>query len=448
MWGPLHESEPVKSQLLRLWQSRLSGTLTSLYALYAVNSLCPLVLISYLARVLGPQAWGQYVLVDACARVVQVLVEYGFKVSGTREVAGNIERPEARALIVSGVAGAQLVLAAAALAAMGILAACSTPFRNSAPLLPGGALCAVSVAMSPIWYFQGVERLGRMVAVDLATRIAGLCGILYLVRGPADSWKVLTVQGIFALLSLVLGYWLVSQDVPLRMPRGRVIKESLRSGRALFLSKASVLLYTVANPVIASFAVGPREVGFFAAADRICRAAVNSLYPMNQTFYPRIVQLNEISRSRAARFACKAGAAMLAYNSVTAAFLFFGAGPLVRIIMGPQFAATAGPLRILALVPLANAVSNLLGLQWMIALRMDRAYLAVIAGAGLANLGLMPWLAGSFGLPGMSWAVVTSEALAAAAIYAILALRGADPLRGALRARRRGVPPLEGTQPC
>ncbi len=116
--------------------------------------------------------------------------------------------------------------------------------------------------------------------------------------------------------------------------------------------------------------------------------------------------------------------------------------------MGPQYAASVGLLRILALIPIANAVSNLLGLQWMIALRMDRAYLGVIVSAGLANLALMPQLAGAYGLPGMSWAVVTAEALAAAAIYAVLALRGADPIREALRARRRSVPPIVGSQPC
>ncbi|RPI09461.1 MAG: hypothetical protein EHM65_09130, partial [Acidobacteriales bacterium] len=347
----------MKSRLLRLRQSRLPGTLASLYTLYAVNYLCPLILIAYLARTLGPQAWGQYVFADACARVVQVLVEYGFHLSGTREVAGHMYRRQERARIVSGVIGAQLALAAGAVAALAILGTWSTPFRNSAPLLPGGALWAVSAAMSPIWYFQGMQRLGRMVAIDLATKLAGLGGILCLVRGPADIWKVLTVQGGFALLSLVLGYWLVFRDVPLVMPRVKLIQQSLRSGRALFLSKAGVLLYTVANPVIASFLVGSREVGYFAVADRICRAAVNSLHPMNQTFYPRIVQLNAISRSLAARFACQAGAAMLAYNSVTSAILFFGAAPLVRIIVGPQYAASVGLLRILALIPIANAVS-------------------------------------------------------------------------------------------
>lgn len=438
----------MKPRLLGLWQSRLSGTLASLYALYAVNYLCPLVLIAYLARTLGPQAWGQYVFADACARVAQVLVEYGFHLSGTREVAGNVNHREARARIVSGVIGAQLVLAASAVAALGILATCSTPFRNLAPLLPGGALWAVSAAMSPIWYFQGVQRLGRMVAIDLAAKLASLCGILCLVREPADNWKVLTVQGGCALLSLLLGYRLVFRDVPLIMPRVAMIQESLRSGRALFLSKAGVLLYTVANPVIASFCVGPREVGYFAAADRICRAAVNSLHPMNQAFYPRIVQLNAISRSLAARFAIQAGAAMLAYNSVTSAVLFFGADALVRIVVGPQYAASVGLLRIFALIPIANAVSNLLGLQWMIALRMDHVYLGVCISAGLTNLVLMPRLAGAYGLPGMSWAVVAAEALAATAIYIILALRGADPLGEVLRARRRSVPPIDGSQPC
>jgi PST family polysaccharide transporter len=441
----------VKSLLLRVRQSRLSSTLAALYVLYAANYLCPLVLISYLARTLGPQAWGQYVFAEACARVVQILVEYGFHLSGTRAVASSTGHREARALIVSGVIGAQLMLAASAVTALGILATYSAPFRSAAPLLPGGVLYAVCVAMCPIWYFQGVERLGRMVGIDLATKVVGLCGILYLVREPADNWKVLTVQGGFAFLSLVLGYSLVFREVPPLLPRLKVVRESLRSGSTLFLSKASILLYTVANPVIASFCVGPREVGLFAAADRICRGAVNSLHPMNQAFYPRIVQMNAISRSGAARFACKAGAVMLAYNCVTSAVLFFGAEPLVRIIVGKQYAASVGPLRVLALIPIANAVSNLLGLQWMLALRMDRAYLAVSLCAGLANLAMMPQLAGAYGLRGMSWSVVTAEALAAAAISVILVARRADPLREALRAHpgdlaRRGANSLRGTE--
>jgi PST family polysaccharide transporter len=438
----------VKSLLPNAGPSHLQSTLASLYVLYAVNYLCPLVLISYLARTLGPHAWGQYVFAEACSRVVQVLVEYGFHLSGTREIASHRSSREDRARIVSGVIGSQVILAAGAVAVLGILGTCSPPFRSSAHLLPGGLLFAVCVAMSPIWYFQGVERLGAMVGIDLGTKLAGLCAVLYLIREPADSWKVLMIQGMFALLSLVIGYGLVFRDVPPLMPQAKGIKECLRSGRILFLSKAGVLLYTVANPVIASFSVGPRQVGYFAAADRICRAAVNSLHPMNQAFYPRIVQMNEINRGLAARFACKAGAAMLAYNSMTSLILFFGAEPLVRILVGGQYAASAGLLRILALIPIANAVSNLLGLQWMIALRMDRAYFGVVAGAGITNLGLMPLLAGAYGLQGMSLAVVTAELAAAAAIYAILALRGADPLRQALSERRRRVRPIDGSQPC
>jgi polysaccharide transporter, PST family len=438
----------VKSPSVQTGESRLSSALASLYALYAVNYLCPLVLISYLARTLGPQAWGQYVFADACARVVQVLVEYGFHLSGTREVAIYRSDRGTRAKIVSGVIGAQLALAAVAMTALGILGSCSQTFQSSALLLPGAVSSAVCVAMSPIWYFQGVGRLGAMVGIDLGAKLAGLCSILYLVRGPADNWKVLTIQGLFAFISLAFGYGLVFRDVPLRMPRVGAIKESLVSGRALFLSKAGVLLYTVANPVIASFLVGLRELGYFAAADRICRAAVNSLHPMNQAFYPRIVQMNEVSRELAARFACKAGGAMLAYNSMTGAILFFGAEPLVRILVGGEYTASVGLLRILALIPIANAVSNLLGLQWMIALRMDRAYFGVVVSAGLLNLALMPVLGREGGPAGMCMAVVAAEMLAAAAIWVILGLRGADPLREALGRRRRRVPPLDGSQPC
>lgn len=426
---------PRLNVLARIVDSRLPGMLASLYGLRLVNYVCPLVLVPYLARVLGPQGWGVYAFAEACGRGVQMLVEYGFQLAGVREVALRRNDRKELAALVSGMLGAQLAMGAAALAVLFLLTAAFGPFRQAAALLPGAFLYGLGLGLSPIWYFQGTERLARMVTIDILSRMIGVGGVFLLVRSPGDNWKALTIQGVLACSGAVAGWGLVSMQIPLRFAKPADIWDGLHGGWTLFLSKGATLLISALNPVLAAFSVGAREVGLFFGADRICRAAVNSLHPMNQAFYPRLVLLVEEDHRRGARFACRAGTAMLLHNLLLSAVLYFGAGPLVKLILGAQYMESAGILKILAFIPLANALNNLLGLQWMLALRMDRAYLGAVVCAGLTNLWMFPWLAARWGTQGMAWGSLSVELLLLAAIGVQLAWRRADPFHALLGAR-------------
>jgi len=428
--------------LARIRGSRLPGMLASLYGLRLVNYVCPLVLVPYLARVLGPQGWGVYAFAEACGRGVQMLVEYGFQLAGVREVALRRNNRKELGASVGGMLGAQVAMGAAALAVLLVMTAAFDPFRRAATLLPGAFLYGLGLGLSPLWYFQGTERLARMVAIDILARMAGVGGVFVLVREAGDSWKALAIQGALACAGAAAGWSLAFFEIPLRLPKPAQLWEGMRTGWTLFLSRSATLLVSALNPVLAAFSVGTREMGLFFGADRICRAAVNSLHPMNQAFYPRLVVLVEKDRLQAAAFACRAAAAMLLHNLLLSGALYLGAGPLVKLILGAQYAESAAVLKILAFIPLANALNNLLGLQWMLALRMDRAYLGAVICAGLTNLWLFPLLAARWGTRGMAWGSLSVELLLLAAISLQLVMRRADPFWVLLR-RRRSRPEAE-----
>lgn len=426
--------EPAHSGSLR-------GNLAALYAAYGVNYLFPLALIPFLSRTLGVQAFGLYAFADGCGRTLSVLLEYGMHLSGTREVATHRQDRRQLGEVVAGVLGLQVLLALAAVTLVAILAWTTIPFRQSALLLPGAVMWAVCTALWPIWYHQGVEKPARIVFLDAAAKVVGLCGIFVLVKSPEHAWRVLTIQGLVALVSTIAAYYLVWREAEPVFPTGGMILRAYRAGLPVFLSKASVLLYTAANPIIISFLAPLEVVGYFAGAERICRAAVNTMHPMNQSFYPRMVGLLASNVESAAIFAVKTARIMCCYAAVLFLGLWFGADVIVRVILGGDYAPVSLALRVLSLVPLANAISNSFGLQWMLALRMDRAYLlAVLAGSAL-NLVLMPALFGPFGLRGLGASVVAAETMTAAIILLALNSKRRDPFRLA----RTRVQPV---QPC
>ncbi|MFX9912081.1 oligosaccharide flippase family protein, partial [Acinetobacter baumannii] len=66
------------------------GLVQNVLALYGVqiaNYLFPLITVPYLARVLGPKGWGMVAFAQAFGQYLMLVVEYGFSLSATREVA-------------------------------------------------------------------------------------------------------------------------------------------------------------------------------------------------------------------------------------------------------------------------------------------------------------------------------------------------------------------------
>jgi PST family polysaccharide transporter len=96
---------------------------------------------------------------------------------------------------------------------------------------------------------------------------------------------------------------------------------------------------------------------------------------------------------------------------------------LVHIMLGPGFEPAVPVLRVLALLPILLALSNVFGLQWMLPLGLDRPFNAIILGAGFINLSLAVVLAPHYAQMGMAYAVVFSETFVTLAMYVFLSIK-------------------------
>jgi O-antigen/teichoic acid export membrane protein len=114
-------------------------------------------------------------------------------------------------------------------------------------------------------------------------------------------------------------------------------------------------------------------VGYFAGAEKICRAVLVGLTdPVHRSLYPRITHLLASSRERARALVRLGAAGVVALGLFLGAAAFLLADPLVRILLGAEFAPAAGALRILALLPAAIALKWAIGLEWMMPLGLVR----------------------------------------------------------------------------
>ncbi len=384
--------------------------MAALYGVQFSRKLLPLIGIPYLARTLGPAGWGTVAFVGALAELIVLLIEFGFNLSATREIARERDSKSACSEIMAGVLGAQIALA---LLGVAIALAISNwiPLLHEHPrLLATGLFYAVAQGLLPLWFFQGLERMRIAAALEITGKLLGLAGIFLLVHTPADAWKVLALTGLAPALSSAVGIWLAYRVIPFRAPSVRLVREALQKGWPMFMFRGGESLYGAGNAFILGLFAPAPLVGYFASAEKISKAAFGLLNPIREALYPRLSHLAIHAPDRGARLARMGAAVMGAGGLLIGAIAYFFAPQLIGILMGQAFEPAVQVLRILAVVPFLLSFTYSIGLQWLLPLGRDAAVNRIIFGAGALNVGLAFLLAPRFAHLGMAWAVVTSEA--------------------------------------
>src|SRR5690606_15549306 len=148
--------------------------------------LFPLVTLPYLSRVLGPQGFGLLAIGQSLALYLQPLVEYGFALSGTREVARHRGEKEVLTNIFSGVFGARLLLVLPA-SLLALLALQLPALRQQEKIVFSALFWAIAWGNSPVWFFQGLERMRSVALLEVLTRSLATLGVFLLVREPEEA---------------------------------------------------------------------------------------------------------------------------------------------------------------------------------------------------------------------------------------------------------------------
>ena len=396
----------------------------ALYGARAVGMIAPLAVLPYLARRLGPDVFGAVVFAQAYALWLALLVDYGFHLSGTRAVARSRADRDRLAALVGDVLAAKLLLAGLAAAVTAAAGAVVTIARAYPDLLWLAWLAAVAQAMSPLWCFQGLEALRVPAVLEAAARGAAAVLVFPLVREPSDAWTVLALQAVTTGAASVIGWGLLVRRTAVGPVSLKGARAALAMGRSMFVFTAVVSLYTTANSVILGLFAPPAAVAAFGGSERLVRGALSVLSPVSQVLYPRIAALVGQDRDRAAGVARTSLWLMGTAGALLAASLAVFAPVWVRLFFGPGYQDAVPLLRTLALLVPLVAISNVLGIQWMLPLGMDRSFNAITIGAGVFNIALAPAAIVTFGSQGLAWTVVAAETLVSLAMWQVLRYTG------------------------
>lgn len=407
-----------------------------LYGVQFVLTLVPLVTLPWMAAALGPTELGLVLFTQAFSFLVGMLIEYGFGLSGTRRIAQERDDPRAMAATVAAVQTAKLALVGAAAAVALVALVAVAEFRQDPRLLVFGWAMAALAGLNPFWFFTGLERLRLVGLVDVSSRLLMAAAIVVFVREPGDGILVLWIWTIGSAVSLAVLSIMMYRQIPLRLARLTAGRAALREAWPLFLTTASVSLYTSGTVFMLGLVTSSARLAVFAAAERIARVAVRAIGPVASAAYPRVSHLLSVERTdRAQQLSFLVLVALTGLGVVSAALLYVLAPTIVDLVFDERFEDTAGLVRVIALILPSVAVASTLSALWLLARGLDRIPTRLALIGGLSNVVLTPLVGTLAGPLGVAWVVVGIETSLAIAFVLVVRAKGLTPTRAQILGR-------------
>ncbi len=425
----MSKSSRVVTGIIAHLRRRLVQNIAALYVVQFSNFLLPLVTVPYLSRVLGPDGWGAYVLFQSVGFFAWGIIEYSFNVTATREVAMSKEDPQVRADWIANVFSARLILSLAVVIGSWIGFEVFPMAKANGGLFGWAIVWAITFGWNLQWYLQGLERMKLAATLDLVAKAVATAGIFSFVHNSHESWRAFALQAAANLLTLSVALSIAYSEVPFRPLSFASAMRAMRVGWSIFVARLVVTFSTTGNYVILGMLVSPAMLGFFGGADKIVGAAASLLCnPISQAVFPRLSHSLQYEPTRAENLIRKSYWWMLFLGMSSALVLAIGAPWIVRILLGPGYNSTVPALRVMAAIPLFLALTNVFGMQWMLAKKLDRQFNKIVISSAVLNVALALATIPRFGIIGMAWALFAAKLFEMAIVNVVLVKANMHPL--------------------
>lgn len=366
----------------------LLKNIISLLGVQGANYIIPLLTLPFLVVTLGPKSFGNLSFSLAIIQYFVLLVDYGFSLSATRQVSTAGEDKKIISSIFWNVLICKLILFIISLIILVVLINSSDYLKLNNLVLFSSLGLVLGNVFFPVWLFQGLERMGIVSLINIATRFLSVPLIFIIVKAPQDDWIVALIYSVVAILAGVISLVMTAKMNLVERVNITLsdVKFQFSNGWHLFISGASVSLYTTSVTVILGFVAGPHAVGFFSSADKIRQAFQGLIVPVSQACFPRINAVLTQNKEKGIKLIRLLLKIQSLCTFVMSIGLFIASPYIIHLFYGDDYENSVTVLKILAFCPFLVGVSNVLGIQTMLSLGYSKEFSRILLIAGCISL--------------------------------------------------------------
>lgn len=403
-------------------KKRMISNFFSLFIVQGANYLMPLITMPYLLRVLGPGYYGAISFAQALINYFIVITDYGFNLTATRRVSINRDNKLELSKIFTSIILIKITLALISFIILFVIVSNFGRFTENQLLYILTYGMVIGNVLTPIWLFQGLEKMKYITFTNLLSKIIILVLTFTIIKEPSDYIYVPLINsiGVIFVGLLIIIYAFKKFKMRFIFPGFRYLKEQIVDGWHVFLSQISVTLYTASNTFILGLFTNNIIVGYYSAAEKLIKAIRSLISPVSQVVYPYISKLVIESKIKAILFLRRIMRLIFLGTLVISIIVFLSAELLVNIVMGKEYIDSIVILKILSPLPFIGGIGNVCGQLTMLNFNLKKQYSIILVISGVINILLCLLLVPIFNEIGTALSVLVVELIVTLQMIVVL----------------------------
>jgi len=356
----------------------------ALLFIQGANFILPLIIFPYLVRTLGSEKYGLVMVAQSVALFLTIIVDFGFNISATREVANLKNDKEKLSQFYWNVVSIKLALIIITFLLLLGLIICVDKFSVDPLVYLFSFGLVLGQAIFPTWFFQGIEKMQVITIVNVAAKLFFTISLFFVVLSPADYEYVPIFNGLGFVISGLFGFVFSLQYVKFVFPKLSQVKEIIENSFSLFLSNFAVSLYTSSNTLILGFFAGDSIAGVYASMEKLILAIKSVYSPLYQAIFPNLsTKPYEEIRSYIDKMRIPIGFLGLVISII----IFFGAKQILMLAFDDAFIVEySSVFQILGIISILSSLNMLYVTLYFPSIKKYKIRMKILISGGFLNL--------------------------------------------------------------
>lgn len=350
-----------------------------LYVLTFANYFFSFMTVPYQTRVLGPEVYGVLGFAFATMTYFQLVMDFGFTLSGTAEIARIKENKRKLAVVLESIIISKLILFLCCAMVMLVLCNLISQFTKNKIVFWICLLYTFMNTLIPDFLYRGMEEMKPITYRTIVVKFIFTIGVFITVKKQDDYMWVPIMYLIGSFFAVIVAYIDVKKRFCIKLVRISINDVILRIKESFpfFVSRIASTLYGATNTVLLGIKYsGQSVVGYYTSADKVVSLARSGSSPIADSLYPYLITHKDFKLVK--KILC----ILMPIILCGATILFIFAPGICSMVFGKGYESVAVPLRCLIPVIVIILPSYILGFPMMTPLGIAKyANLAVVIGA-------------------------------------------------------------------
>jgi PST family polysaccharide transporter len=363
-----------------MYKSKFFKNLSYLTLIQISNTLIPLFMIPYLARIISPENFGHLEFARYFCYFFTIVVNYSFDTTITRKIVENSKDKKFLNQIISQTFYAKFGLFLIAALLFYTLINIIPSWRELIYLLSLTFTINLGFLLFPLWFFQGTENLSRISLINFFIKIGIAILTIFLISENNDYWIFNLLQGISLIILGIISVYILYTKYGFKLVRidFKFIKMIVKEGSSIFISTILITLIGSVYFLVLETHGTKLELGVFSSSNKIS-ASLQALIllPFSQAFFPLIARQAMGNISLFKKNILRSAVILFIITGIIGLGLVFFGNIVIEIVFGSKYLNAFESLKVLAFLPMLMLLNNVFAYQGLLALKKDKLFLYI-----------------------------------------------------------------------